>query len=90
MSRMVKINATKCERVSVGVSFFDMVNAIEIELLRSVGLRPGQWIENGKVYEEVHTSHSWTDCLGAATKEQAKVYKAWETVLDTLRKPGIS
>lgn len=72
----MKVELTGYETKAVTVEFYpeQVIDAV-IRLVYQTGpLREGQWVSNGKVWEEVHTSHSWDNDIRKATKEDEKTY----------------
>ena len=79
------VRATRKESVEVDVLVRDMYEAIEHAVNKEVVLRPGQWIDAGFIYEEHHTSHSYTHKVGPATESQLEAYDALSTIRRILK-----
>lgn len=83
--RSVEMRGFQNQPVHIEVSYKDMFAAIELLVLKSIDLRHGEWIENGEIYEENHTSHSCSECVGQATDRQKEVYEALGIIKHTLK-----
>lgn len=84
-----KLKGVQRQTVEVEVSYDEMFKVIKRAVLKSIGLHRGQWIEDDKIYQEQHTSHSWTDYVGPATQKQVEVYNALSLIKQSLRAESV-
>lgn len=81
---MIQIDAIEKKKVKVEISEETLFKEVESRIRFKYGIRQNQWLDNGKLYHEEHTSHAWDSCDGDATPEQIAAFEAIALLRKTL------
>ena len=81
---MPKLYARRVQRIEVEIEDNEIFKYLEDRIRQKNDIKYDQWLKDGKLYHEEHTSHAWDSCDGPATPEQIKAFELINTLRDIL------